>query len=94
MNTLSHKQQIIESAITGLKQGDPSLPAESFAPLIARVYECGYNECRRENESQELRTVIECLSLLDDCYRNSNDSVEWDNALQFLEQHIKRNWGV
>jgi hypothetical protein len=43
----SYKEEVVDQAILGLTQG--GLPvAEAFRSLFERIYECGYNECRRE----------------------------------------------
>jgi hypothetical protein len=90
MNFETHKQNIVESAIQGLTQG--GIPGSVFTNLLERVYDSGYNECRRENESLELQTVIECLSIVDECYSTDNES--WNHALEFIENRIKRNFGL
>lgn len=38
--------------------------------------------------------VREHLSLITDCYRGTDNAREWDNALLFLEKHIKEHFGV
>lgn len=38
--------------------------------------------------------IREHLSLLTDCYRGTDNAREWDNALLFLEKHIKEHFGV
>ena len=43
----SYKEEVVEQVILVLVQG--GFPAaESFRILLERIYECGYNECRRE----------------------------------------------
>jgi hypothetical protein len=44
----SYKEEVIKSAIDGLVQGGMSrAEAQVYEFLLSRVYDCGYNECRR-----------------------------------------------
>jgi hypothetical protein len=42
----TYKQEIIENAISGLKDGGYPFP-ESLIPLFTLIYQSGYNECIR-----------------------------------------------
>lgn len=45
---LDYKKEVIKSAINGLVQGGMSqTEAQVYEFLLSRVYDCGYNECRR-----------------------------------------------
>ncbi len=43
----SYKEEVVDQAILGLVQGGFPL-AETLRLLLERIYECGYNECRRQ----------------------------------------------
>jgi hypothetical protein len=43
----SYKEEVVDQAILGLVQGGFPV-AETLRLLLERIYECGYNECRRE----------------------------------------------
>jgi len=50
---MDYKEEVIKSAINGMIQGGMSrTEAEIYRFFLTRVYDCGYNECRRNVEEQ------------------------------------------
>jgi hypothetical protein len=54
---MDYKKEVIQSAINGMVQGGfmTLLEAQVYEALFARIYDCGYNECRRNIEEQLYR---------------------------------------
>lgn len=49
MNTKSYKEQVVDIAIQGMIEGGyPAEAAHMWKFLLERIYECGYNDCRRD----------------------------------------------
>jgi hypothetical protein len=50
--TKSYKEEVVDQAILGLKQG--GLPgAEAFRLFFERIYDCGYHECMRQLDNRQ-----------------------------------------
>lgn len=47
----SFKDEVVDNAIIGLRQGGIPDP-EAFRLLFERIYDCGYYECKRENDER------------------------------------------
>ncbi len=47
----SYKDEVVDNAIIGLRQGGIPDP-DAFRLLFERIYDCGYYECRRENDER------------------------------------------
>lgn len=56
---MDYKQEVIESAITGMIQsGMQKDIAEAFYLLLDRVYNSGYNEARRNIREEQARCYV------------------------------------
>ncbi len=63
---MNYKDEVIDSAIQGLKDGGFTHP-ELFRPLMERVYECGYRErLRNVEETEAIKKYSEIASEWDD----------------------------
>ena len=55
-------------------------------------YHPDWHDIRDQNFAKLI--INEILMLLADCYRNGNNTHEWDNALRFLERDIREHFEI
>ena len=70
--TKSYKEEVVDQAILGLKQGGLSDP-EAFRLVFERIYDCGYYECRRDDILQTQKFFNREQVITEMCYTWRHD---------------------